>query len=196
MIEINFGPQHRLELIHWAIKKTHATDYLEIGCNKDEIFSTITVKNKIGVDPFRGGNRRMTSDEFFSSNNSYFDVIFVDGLHEYSQVTRDVDNSLSVLKPNGIIIIHDMLPRTQDQSTYPMPNNQHTWLGDVWKLAFDLTNRTDVNFNLVLIDQGCGVLTKETNKSRKQIATEYTWNFYKDNWRNLPLISFEDFSKL
>lgn len=196
MIDIKFGPQHRLELIHWAIKKVNAKSYLEIGCNKDEIFSNIHVSNKIGVDPFKGGNRRMTSDEFFSINQDRFDVVFVDGLHEYNQVTKDVDNSLSVLNKNGIVIIHDMLPRTEDQAAYPMPKDQHTWLGDVWKLAFDLTSRPDVNFNLVLIDQGCGVLTKSKNQNTQQFNLEHSWDYYKSNWKKLPLISFEEFVKL
>lgn len=196
MIDIKFGPQHRLELIQWAIKKTGALNYLEIGCNKDEIFSRIHTKNKIGVDPFRGGNHRMTSDEFFSINKNMFDVVFVDGLHEYSQVTRDVNNSLKVLNEHGIIIIHDMLPRTENQAAYPMPENQHIWLGDVWKLAFDLTARNDVDFKLVLIDQGCGVLLKKQNFNQMQYVKDYSWTFYTDNWKKLPLVTFENLTNL
>ena len=40
-------------------------NYLEIGCDKDSNFSKIKVKNKIGVDPIKGGNVRKTSDDFF-----------------------------------------------------------------------------------------------------------------------------------
>lgn len=196
MINIKFGPQHRLELIQWSIEKTNAKSYLEIGCNKDEIFSNIFVNEKIGVDPFRGGNYRMTSDEFFAANNKQFDVVFVDGLHEYSQVTRDVNNSLSVLSDNGIIIIHDMLPRTEDQAIYPMPKNQHTWLGDVWKLAFDLSIRSDITFNIVLIDQGCGIITKRKNKNLQDFNIDYSWEYYLKNWQKLPLISFEELTNL
>lgn len=196
MIDIKFGPQHRLELIQWAIKKTCALNYLEIGCNKDEIFSQIHTKNKIGVDPFRGGNHRMTSDEFFSINKNMFDVVFVDGLHEYSQVTKDVNNSLEILNEHGIIIIHDMLPRTENQAAYPMPENQHIWLGDVWKLAFDLTARNDVDFKLVLIDQGCGVLLKKQNLNQMQYVRDYSWAFYIDNWKKLPLVTFENLTNL
>ena len=34
-------------------------------------------------------------------------VFFIDGLHEYAQVKRDIENSLNFLEPNGVILLHD-----------------------------------------------------------------------------------------
>ena len=65
-----------LEIIN--LKKFN--NYLEIGCDQDENFSQINIKNKIGVDPKSGGTHRMTSDTFFKNNKDKFDVIFLDGL--------------------------------------------------------------------------------------------------------------------
>jgi predicted O-methyltransferase YrrM len=196
MIEINFGIQNRLDLIQWAITKSNAKNYLEIGCNKNEIFSNVFVENKIGVDPKRGGTLRMTSDEFFKINTDNFDVIFVDGLHEYSQVSTDVYNSLNCLNDNGYIIIHDMLPRLENQAVYPMIKNQYTWLGDVWRLAFDLQSINEIFFYIVLIDQGCGILKKNTTYNNKIHNNNYNWNYYANNFKKLPLITFEDFIKI
>ena len=39
----------------------------------------------------------MSSDEFFLKNKDQFDIIFIDGLHVYEQVKRDIENSLIVL---------------------------------------------------------------------------------------------------
>jgi predicted O-methyltransferase YrrM len=103
MIEIPFTKESRLDLINLAISKVNADSYLEIGCFKDKIFSKIHVAHKIGVDPERGGNCRMTSDEFFKKNTDKFDVVFIDGLHHYDQVSRDFENSLKSLNSNGII---------------------------------------------------------------------------------------------
>ena len=47
----------------------------------------------------------MTSDEFFKNNEIYFDCIFIDALHIYEQVRKDILNSIKFLNANGIIII-------------------------------------------------------------------------------------------
>ena len=48
----------RWDLIDYLIKKYDYKDYLEIGCDKDQLFSRIKLENKIGVDPYSGGNVR------------------------------------------------------------------------------------------------------------------------------------------
>ena len=47
----------------------------------------------------------MTSDEFFKNNKDQFDLIFIDGLHHYNQVKKDIINSVEVLKDGGIILM-------------------------------------------------------------------------------------------
>jgi len=195
MINIPFTTETRLELIKLALETTNAKTYLEIGCDRNQIFSQLSVEHMVGVDPAKGGNVRMTSDEFFAQNNETFDVIFIDGLHYYEQVSRDLDNALLVLNPGGIIILHDMLPITEQEAIVPIPATKQIWLGDVWRLAFDLSNRTDINFNLALIDHGCGVVTKGAQES-KNITVDATWNNYVSNWEKLPLISFNELSHM
>lgn len=195
VIPISFTTESRLDLIQLAISKTNATRYLEIGCFKDKIFSKIDVEHKVGVDPVRGGNRRMYSDEFFIQNTDTFDVVFIDGLHYYDQVSRDFKNSLKVLSRNGIILLHDMLPTTEAEAVVPIPDRlPHTWVGDVWRLAFDLTNRQDINFKLILIDNGCGIVFNQPTTNNK-IDSGNTWEFYSKNWNKLPLTTFEQIKK-
>jgi predicted O-methyltransferase YrrM len=190
MIPIPFTSETRLQLIQLAIKKTNAKSYLEIGCDKDKIWKRIDCENKIGVDPVRGGNCRMTSDDFFIQNNQKFDVVFIDGLHYYDQVSKDFNNSLKFLNDNGIIILHDMLPLTPEEAVTPIPEPlPRSWLGDVWRLAFDLMSRSDITFKLVLIDNGCGIVFK-TPQPPKKLDIENNWNFYKENWQELPLVSY------
>lgn len=71
--------------------------YLEIGVFNNESFNSIPLlaKNKFGVDLLQGGNIRKTSDDFFISNQNKYNVIFIDGLHEYAQFQRDILNSLN-----------------------------------------------------------------------------------------------------
>jgi len=100
----------RIEILNNIIKKKNYVSYLEIGTFKEELFSKVICEKKIGVDPFSGGTHRMTSDDFFQTNKSKFDCIFIDGLHHYEQVIRDINNSLKILNDNGVILIHDCLP--------------------------------------------------------------------------------------
>jgi len=194
MVEIKFGNQSRLDLIHFFIANTACKSYLEIGCDKNQVWDKIkNIKTMLGVDPVRGGNMRMTSDQFFSQNKHTFDVIFIDGLHTYEQVKRDVNNSLKVLNQNGVILIHDMLPRTK-QMADPNKICKGAWLGDVYRLAFDLANRDDILFKLVLIDQGCGVVTKQNNPNPANFE-KADWNYYCNNYKKLPLIEFNDITK-
>lgn len=199
---IEFEDVHRLNIIQHYIKETNCRSYLEIGCDKNQVFKHINVANKIGVDPRRGGTHRMTSDKFFENNNQTFDVIFIDGLHYYDQVAKDVINGLTVLNPNGIILIHDMLPRSEEEAIVPIPENpKGFWLGDVWKLAFDLNDNNDLNFNIYKTDCGVGLLSKKAsyNKSsynyKKLKSKDLDWNFYVNNWSTLPLISAKTISQ-
>jgi predicted O-methyltransferase YrrM len=36
-----------------------------------------------------------------------FDLIFIDGAHDYANVTRDIDRALTVLAPGGLLAFHD-----------------------------------------------------------------------------------------
>ena len=116
MKEINYN---RIALINLLLKDFNNPSYLEIGCNKNKLFDSIYVEDKIGVDPIAGGNVRLTSDDFFKKNEKKFDLIFIDGLHEYHQVRRDFENAHKVLKPNGYILLHDMHPRNSYEEYTP-----------------------------------------------------------------------------
>ena len=100
---------NRSQLIQDIIDYKKYKSYLEIGCDDDVNYNKIEIEKKIGVDPTQGGNVRKTSDEFFKDNKSYFDCIFIDGLHEYDQVKKDINNSLKFLEKGGVIFLHTRL---------------------------------------------------------------------------------------
>lgn len=192
MLNIPFTGESRLDLINLAIRKSEAKTYLEIGCDKNKIFRNIHVSHKVGVDPARGGTHRMTSDDFFKQNTEKFDVVFIDGLHYYEQVKKDFENSLNCLNDNGFIILHDMMPSTPEEAVVPIPKIMpYTWVGDVWRLAFDLAAREDIVFKLILIDNGCGIAWKGKQNSYS-CQVDNNWNYYADNWNKLPVTSFTE----
>lgn len=189
----------RIELVQKVINLKNFNSYLEIGTFKDELFSEITCKTKIGVDPVSGGNIRMTSDDFFLQNKLTFDCIFIDGLHHYDQVLKDIDNSLKVLNKNGIIFIHDCLPMNMDAQS--IPRTVSHWNGDVWK-AF-VSKRTDPRLDCYTIyaDEGIGSILKRPNKNILKLdiknfkKMKYS-DFYYNHRAYMNIVEAEDFIKI
>ena len=129
----------RIEVVQKIVDLKEYKSYLEIGTFNDELFSKIVCKKKIGVDPYSGGNIRMSSDSFFLQNQESFDCIFIDGLHHYNQALKDIDNSLKILNSNGLILIHDCLPKSLDAQA--VPRTEVDWNGDIWKAFVTLVGK-------------------------------------------------------
>ena len=156
---------NRISLVNFLISKTGgwtSSRYLEIGCNKNRLFDAVAVDHKVGVDPVRGGTKRVTSDEFFAENTEEFDVIFIDGLHEYWQLRTDTLNALQCLAPSGWIVFHDLLPSSW--ISQHVPRIAGKWNGDCWKVAVELASAEGLEFHIVKIDEGVGILRKVSNQ--------------------------------
>ena len=200
--KINFDwskyPQ-RYEIIQKIIDKKKYKSYLEIGCFNDDTFNKIKITKKVGVDPKSGGNVRMTSDQFFDKYNDTFDIIFIDGLHIFEQVRKDIKNSLNILNHNGIILVHDCLPKkNRDQM---VPRSHENWNGDVWKAIVECRTLENIDTYTCLADQGIGAILKNKNKNilklnnknfKKMKFREYYFN-YKEY---MNLINVEDLLKM
>jgi len=194
MINIDWQTEHsRIAVLQHLVTSKNYKTYLEIGCDKNQVFDKIIVDTKEGVDPNRGGTVRKTSDDFFAADNRKWDLIFIDGLHAYEQVSRDVENAIARLNDNGTIVIHDMLPTRESQATL-VPTEKY-WLGDVWRLAFDLIERSDIKFNIFKFDFGCGIITKDSQVPVVITDKNESWDFYKNNYSRLPLITFNEYFK-
>ena len=153
----------RLDIVQNIIKKKNYKKYLEIGCFDNELFNYINCEKKVGIDPVSGGTIRKTSDQFFSDNNDYFDCIFIDGLHEYKQVRKDILNSLKFLNQGGLILLHDCLPNNYFEQA--IPRCQWTWNGDVWKAIVESRKSKDIDVYTCYADYGIGVIIKRPNRN-------------------------------
>ena len=185
-IKFHFDKRMRLDLIKYAIKKNDYKKYLEIGCHNNQIFDEIDIE-KIGVDPVSGGNFRGTSDKFFQENKLKFDCIFIDGLHEYSQVKRDIVNSIQILNTKGVIILHDCLPASINHQR--VPRTRYRWNGDVWKAIVEARTWDYINTYTVLSDQGLGVIKKEKNSDILNISSssfeKLKYKFFYENYKKI-----------
>ena len=131
-------------------------------------------ENKVGVDPDPkcsiSGIQKCTSDDYFSkilldmnaetesidsddyidniiriNDEVIFDVIFIDGMHQTEYILKDLNNSIKVLKDDGIIFIDDILPLNYNEQL-KIPRQHYyengilkygeSWTGDVWKVLY------------------------------------------------------------
>ncbi len=189
----------RFEIINEIIKKKNFNNYLEIGCFNDDNFNKIKIKKKIGVDPVSGGNVRKTSDEYFSNCKDTFDIIFIDGLHHFEQVKRDILNSLKILNDGGVILVHDCLPnKVRDQM---VPRSHEHWNGDVWKSIVEFRTMENIDTYVCFADEGLGLILKRKNKNKLNLHIKNFKNLkFSDFFTNyksyMNIISYKDIFKI
>ena len=175
----NTPESQRISIINCLGQRIGARDYLEIGYCDGSCFKNVNIANKTAVDPKPKIHEpklvEATSDKFFENNQKTWDIVFVDGLHRYLQVKRDIENSLEALNPGGYIVCHDMGPFTQ--------NDIHR-SGDCWKAFVALrSERDDLEMFTVdcgKCDYGIGVITRGSQE-KIELNIELSTGIF-DNW--------------
>ena len=197
----------RYEIINRVIESKGYSDYLEIGVRDGKCFKEICCKNKTGVDPnpvTSDTTHIMASDDFFNSitEDTKFDIIFIDGLHLDFQVDLDIENSLKHLKEGGTILLHDCNPPTSFHAdTKPNfgPPANGEWNGTVYLSLIKLRlYNNNVKLRTVDSDWGVGILTKGLSESINVFPNDaISWDFFDSN-RNtvLDLINPSEFLEL
>lgn len=135
-----------------------ARSYFEIGVNIGKSLRKIDLPS-VGVDPqfmFRddimGAKPELhlfqtTSDAFFQARDlkAFFpegvDLAFLDGMHLFEFLLRDLINTEKAMTPDGVIFLHDCLPVNAEMTERERRPGQRRdvelkshWTGDVWKL--------------------------------------------------------------
>ncbi|MBF9035317.1 DUF563 domain-containing protein [Rhodobacterales bacterium HKCCE2091] len=136
------------------LHETLAPDwYLEIGTNKGRSLARANCNfvavdpNFILAEPLRHEAARemhliqKTSDDFFASgfcerNGLRFDLAFLDGLHHYEVLLRDVINAEKLMKPGAPMLLHDPCPSSVEMTAREQCRGN--WTGDVWKTVLIL----------------------------------------------------------
>lgn len=213
--------QSRTDIINWLFRNRlgYKKSYLEIGLSNPEAnYYLVESANKECVDPYENDTfltnnlykqyiisnvltHRMTSDEFFAVNHKKYDLIFIDGLHHADQVRNDIVNSYNCLNPGGFIIIHDCLPYCEDSQNDELQVELREkglgWNGSTWKAIPNL-GRAGVDFSVVDIDYGCGIIRYDGEKNFDNYSvSNLTYNdvFLDNDIRNavMHVITAEEF---
>jgi hypothetical protein len=192
----------RYDVINYVIEKYNLVNYLEIGVFKGENIREIKASHKDGVDPGVEGyfppevNYPIPSDDFFKliegHNDIKYDVVFIDGLHHADQVSRDIQNSLKHLTPNGFILLHDCNPISYEAQL--VPRQTMAWNGDTWR-AFVQFKIDNPSFKCCVVDTdfGVGVIQNNGNES---VFNEFniSWNEFDENRKELlNLVIWDEF---
>lgn len=188
---------HRSEIINHLVRRNGYVRYLEIGTALNETFPYVSAHSRVGVDPDprTSATFHLTSDDFFSKVAPYsapFDIVFIDGSHERSQVLRDIENSMRFLNPFGSIVMHDCNPQTFQESSL-------MYLGTAWQAVVELRSKFwqrefDWNLKVVDTDCGCGVLTRGRPDMMPLLPEQLTFEMLDNNRSELlGLISVDDF---
>jgi hypothetical protein len=156
---------HYLDVLDAVEARVSPKLYLEIGSRT----GTSLARRKcsfIGVDPtfkieapvYNSSRQmhfmQMTSDAFFESGflsalNLRPDMAFIDGLHLFEFALRDFMNCERVMKGEGLVFFHDVLPfnAAMTSRTYA-PGTP--WTGDVWKTILAIVeNRSDLRVDVI-----------------------------------------------
>jgi hypothetical protein len=151
---------HSSRRINALAARMRARRYLEVGVFEGETFLAVEIAERTAVDPaFRfdwearqdAATRfhQETSDAFFGGRPAGappYDLIFLDGLHHFTQTFRDFTNALAASHERSLILLDDTVP-SDVYSTLPGPRQAFrfrrkaggrglAWHGDVFKLVF------------------------------------------------------------
>jgi hypothetical protein len=170
----------RYQIINHFIRTRGYRRYLEIGVSSGRSIARTRCADRVGVDPEPRTEAHgfalhaKTSDEFFRDNTSTFDIVFIDGLHLAEQVLRDVLNSLAVLNANGIVLLHDCNPLSEEVQFREQPRGaKQGWSGDVWKAIVYIRRCVPQVYCRVLdTDQGIGVVVPLTGRQLPECSDE------------------------
>jgi len=223
---------HSARRINKVMKKNF-NNYLEIGVASGTTIQCISAKMKHGVDPFPSFNtdrlphnmefHKMTSDEYFDSlkSGTKFDFIFLDGLHEFSQLLKDFANALKHIQLGGWILIDDIVPSDSISALSNIElsyltrgvgmNEGYPWHGDCYKILptiFDNFSELECfliiypdNPQLLLkIDKDFSDIDLNTDSLNKKYENiEYSEVFSRNAFKNFPIyieeILFEELKK-
>ncbi|WP_018262650.1 class I SAM-dependent methyltransferase [Methylobacterium sp. WSM2598] len=153
-----FGGVLYLDFLAALAAKRQTRHYLEIGVHFGHTLARIPCDTAVGVDPHyrldrnvTAGKRRtflfqMTSDRFFAETDlrallgGGVDMAFLDGLHQFEFLLRDIAHAEAASAPNGLILLHDCMPlnaemTTRDAEAEREDAHKAMWTGDVWKVV-------------------------------------------------------------
>jgi hypothetical protein len=174
---------YRGQFINELLHNYRFNSYLELGISpKAYTYNQVNCKTKVGVD-YNPSIKEIypdiicsTTDAFFENNTQKFDIIFIDACHEKNQTYKDFRNSFEYSNENGIILFHDIYPRTKQGTELSAHGN----VFELWMNMYDeynLSTYIDINN-----DDAIGIFKKKLNPNWKDL--EFKKYTFEEFWTN------------
>jgi len=176
-------PRDYFDLLDAIHRITVPRTYVEIGVASGKSLSlALPGTTMVGIDPaanirhpFSGTLHvfQGTSDDFFAAGTLRHilgglpvDVAFIDGLHHFDAVLRDLRNLEEASSEDSVILIHDCVP--PENQIASRERETRLWTGDVWKAIIGLRQyRPDLTISVVDVPPtGVAIVTGLRPRSR------------------------------
>jgi|694.fasta_scaffold05187_7 hypothetical protein len=183
----------RDQVINFLIDLFKYKDYLEIGIQYRQCWDYINCENKTGVEPIHihEDDRilHMNSDQFFEKNLKLFDIVFIDGDHNYEQVIKDIRNAKKFLKNGGSIVLHDSNPPDEDH-TNPYLN------GTVYKAICEIRSENGWDVCTLNDDHGVCVIREGSLSPLNYSSPDMSFNIFNEKRKEiLNLMEMDELKK-
>ena len=118
-----------------------------------------------------------------------YDIVFIDSWHTYQQSLKDIYTALELVSNNGIIIVHDCCPYTEDLIG---PCNGGEWCGQTYEAFINFRyDHKELETFCVYTDYGCGIISLNWDFSVPISYTKYdkdelkNWKYFNENKKEL-----------
>lgn len=187
--------KNRIQFINHVIRTMDYKTYLEVGVYKGEVFNTIGIeKTGVDIDCDIEGVLKLDSDTFFEDNTNLYDIIFIDGDHNYEQVKKDVENALECLTPNGMVLMHDTCP-TKSSHVGKKTHEGMEWCGQAHKVATEYYNSEGFRVFTWNKDFGVTVLVKDSRALVMEYPTTFEY-LIKSNYESVNAKSLNELNEI
>ena len=118
-IEVGSYAGASLFLIYMALKKITPTLQgfaVEPGSHAQFFYIIKVIGDEVAHLPLPSQQAAPHLLQLFQKDNSFAELIFIDGDHTYEGVKQDIIHYLPLLAPGGIMIFHDYLPSLNDDN--------------------------------------------------------------------------------
>ncbi|MBW4034800.1 MAG: class I SAM-dependent methyltransferase [Proteobacteria bacterium] len=178
---------HTARRVNSLARRLNARRYLEIGVFTGLTFRAVEIQERTAVDPafafeiteVENDLTRCistTSDDFFATHKIFppYDIVFIDGLHTFEQVVRDLSNVILNTHKRSAILIDDTVP-IDVYSAIPDQNaalnfrnaagiDNSMWHGDVFKTVFYIHDFwPNLNYRTIMGDDNPQTLVWRSN---------------------------------
>lgn len=136
------------------------------------------------IDLSVGGENGEELYEKLLRSGERFDVVFVDPYHTYAASLRDLVYGLQLVKPNGIVLVHDCFPPNEFSASPSFISGE--WCGLTFAAYLDIVLfNSEFQYFTIDSDYGCGIIYRADQFSQFPYASKNSELI--QEWRMLSL---------